>query len=262
MMRPYETDVNRQPTETDAESLGRRKFLRTSSRAALRGPATFVWPRRSHAAAADLDAINAEITKRHDESVKRLQTWIRQPSIAAENRGMNEGCELTMNMLREAGFAQVTKVSTDGQPGIFATLDASAPRTVGLYFMYDVKQADPAEWSSPPFDAALVDKPGLGKVIVGRGAVNQKGPEATFLAALHAIRAAGKKLPVNLVFVAEGEEEIGSPHFPQIVHRPGVLAPVPKCRGVFMPFPSQGLDGEVTQFLGANGVVELELVSR
>ena len=75
---------------------------------------------------------------------------------------------------------------TDGQPGVFATLDAGAPRTVGLYFMYDVKQVDPAEWSSPPWDAALVDKPGLGKVVIGRGAVNQKGPEAAFLAALHA----------------------------------------------------------------------------
>ena len=57
----------------------------------------------------DLSAIRAEIAKRHDETVKRLQTWIKQPSIAAENRGMNEGCELTMQMLREAGFQQVTK---------------------------------------------------------------------------------------------------------------------------------------------------------
>src|ERR1700688_2252251 len=235
MMYLHETDENRQLTETDSESLDRRKFLRTSSLAAVAGAATFAWPHRSSAAAADLDAINAEITKRHDESVKRLQTWIRQPSIDAENRGMNEGCDLTMRMLREAGFGQVTKVSTDGQPGIFATLDAGAPRTVGLYFMYDVKQADPAEWSSPPFDATLVDKPGLGKIIVGRGAVNQKGPEATFLAALHAIRGAGKKLPVNFVFVAEREEEIGSPHFPQIVRRPEVEAALKNCLGIFMP---------------------------
>src|SRR5256884_7754728 len=87
-----------------------------------------------------------------------------------------------------------------------------SPKTLGLYFMYDVKQADPAEWSSPPFEAALLDKPGLGKIIMGRGAVNQKGPEATLLAAFHAIRGAGKNMPINLVFVAEGEEEIGSPH--------------------------------------------------
>ena len=55
--------------------------------------------------------------------------------------------------------------------------------------------------------------------MIGRGAVNQKGPEAAFLAALHAIRGAGKKMPVNLVLVAEGEEEIGSPHIPQLVRR-------------------------------------------
>jgi acetylornithine deacetylase/succinyl-diaminopimelate desuccinylase-like protein len=237
----------------------RRAFLQT----AVAGAAALALPRwaRAAAAPADLNPILAEIEKRHDESLKRLQTWIHQPSIAAENRGMNEGCELTMQMLRDAGFSQVTKVPTDGQPGIFATLDAGAPKTLGLYFMYDVKQVDPSEWSSPPWDAALVDKPGLGKVIIGRGAVNQKGPEATFLAALHAIRGAGRTLPVNLVFVAEGEEEIGSPHFHQVVHRPDVLAAVKKCSGIFMPSSSQGLDGEVTVTLGAKGVVELELIS-
>ena len=149
-------------------------------------------------------------------------------------------------LAREAGFQQVTVLTTDGKPGVFATLDAGAPKTVGLYFMYDVKQFDPAEWTSPPLEARLVDKPSLGKVIVGRGAVNQKGPEAAFLAALHAIRGAGKKMPVNLVMVAEGEEEIGSPHIGQLVHRPEVEAALRKCSGVFMPAASQDLDGIVT----------------
>src|SRR5438046_9135647 len=116
--------------------------------------------------------------------------------------------------------------------------------------MYDVKQADPAEWSSPPFDAAIVDKPGFGKVLMGRGAVNQKGPEAAFLAALHAIRGAGKKMPVNLVMVAEGEEEIGSPHIKQIAHRPDVQAALSKCVGVFMPSAVQDLNGIVTANMG------------
>jgi acetylornithine deacetylase/succinyl-diaminopimelate desuccinylase-like protein len=239
----------------------RRTFLQGAAAAAAATAATLAMPRWAQAHPSDLEAIRAEIEKRHDESVKRLQDWIRQPSIAAENRGMNEGCELTMRMLRDAGFQQAAKVPTDGQPGIFATLDVGAPRTLGLYYMYDVKQADPAEWSSPPFEAALVDKPGLGKVVMGRGAVNQKGPEASFLAALHAIRGAGKKLPVNLVFVAEGEEEIGSPHFPQIVRRPEVMAALKNCLGIFMPSASQGLDGEVTMTLGAKGVIECELIS-
>ena len=237
--------------------INRRVFLQdtTTAAAALALP-SHIWTQQS-----DLAPIYAQITQRHDEAVQRLQAWMRQPSIAAETLGMNEGCELTMRMLREAGFQQVTRVPSDGQPGIFATLDAGAPKTLGLYFMYDVKQVDPAEWSSPPWDAALVDKAGLGKVVMGRGAVNQKGPEATFLAALHAIRGAGRKLPVNLVLVAEGEEEIGSPHFPQIVRRPEVLGALQRCVGIFMPTAAQGLDGQVTITLGAKGVIECELVS-
>ncbi len=202
-----------------------------------------------------------EIAKRHDESVKRLQDWIAMPSIAAENRNYPQGAEYMAQLARDAGFQKVTVLTTDGKPGVFATLDAGAARTVGLYFMYDVKQFDPAEWTSPPLEARIVDKPGMGKAIVGRGAVNQKGPEATFLAALHAIRGAGKKLPVNLVLVAEGEEEIGSPHIGQLVHRPEVEAALKKTVGVFMPSAEQDPDGVVTVSLGAKGVVELELVA-
>src|SRR5258706_3695589 len=82
---------------------------------------------------ANIEAIKAEIHKRHDEAVRRLQQWIHQPSIAAENRGVSEGCELTMQMLREAGFQKVTRAPTDGHPGTFASLHADAQRTVGLY---------------------------------------------------------------------------------------------------------------------------------
>ncbi len=216
---------------------------------------------RSAFAANDPSAIYSEIGRRHGEALKRLQDWIRVPSIAAEDRGMNEGCALLIELLKDAGFQRAVRVDTSGKPGVFATLDAGAKRTAGVYLMYDVKQADPAEWSSPPFDAGLVDKPGFGKVIVGRGAVNQKGPESAFLAALHAIRGAGRKPPVNLVLVAEGEEEIGSPHIPEIVRKPEVSAALAKTMGVFMPSASQDPDGSVTVSLGAKGVVELELVS-
>ena len=205
--------------------------------------------------------IQAAIEKRHDEGVRRLQEWVRQPSIATEDRGMEEGCALVMRMARDAGFQTAERIPTDGQPGVFATLDAGASKTVGVYFMYDVKQADPSEWTSPPWEAALVDKPPLGKVLMGRGALNQKGPEAAFLAALHAIQRAGKKMPVNLVLVAEGEEEIGSPHFRQLVEHPKVLPALKGCSGMIMPGASQDPDGAVSVVLGAKGVIELELIS-
>jgi len=235
--------------------MDRRTFLEGM----VAGAAVLGWPLPARSAA--LDPVKAEIGKRHDEAVRRLQEWIRQPSIAAENNGMSEGCDLMIRLLRDAGFDTAVRVPTDGQPGVFATLDAGAKRTVGVYFMYDVKQVDPSEWTSPPWQAALVDKPGLGKVMIGRGAVNQKGPEAAFLAALHAFRGAGRKLPVNLVLVAEGEEEIGSPHFAQIVRRPEVQSALARTTGIFMPSAAQGPDGVVMVTLGAKGVIELELTS-
>src|SRR6266478_2107986 len=219
--------------------LSRRSVLR----GALAGAASLALP---SVARGDLAPVYEQIARRYEESVRRIQQWIHQPTIAAENIGGEEGVQLMIELLRDAGFQRADRVGTDGKPGVFALLDAGAAKTFGLYFMYDVKQVDPSEWSSPPWEARLVDKPGLGKAIVGRGAVNQKGPESAFLAALHAIRGAGKKMPVNLVMVAEGEEEIGSPHIGQLVHRPEVEAAFRKCTGVFMPSAMQDIDGVVT----------------
>jgi acetylornithine deacetylase/succinyl-diaminopimelate desuccinylase-like protein len=214
------------------------------------------------ARADDFADVRKQVARQHDENVARLREWIAAPAIAAEDRGFPDGAERMAKLARDAGFQSVEIIKTDGKPGVFATLDAGAAKTVGLYFMYDVKQYDASEWTlAPPLDGKIVDKPGVGKVIVGRGAVNQKGPQAALLAALHALKASGRKPPVNLVLVAEGEEEIGSPHITQIAHRPEVVAALAKSVGVFMPSAQQDLDGVVTVSLGAKGVVELQLVA-
>src|ERR1700733_7485299 len=100
--------------------MDRRTFLH----GALAGAATVAFPYRSGADQIELSPIFTQIEKHHDEAVQRLQEWIKQPSIAAENRGVTEGCDLTMRFLRDAGFGDVTKIPTDAQPGIFAKLDA------------------------------------------------------------------------------------------------------------------------------------------
>lgn len=211
-------------------------------------------------AAQDEAALRRAIDAGHDAAVKRLQDWIRLPSIAAENRGYPEGADYMRRLALDAGFQSAEIVPSSGKPGVFATLDAGAKKTLGLYFMYDVKQFDPAEWDSPPLEARIVDKPGLGRAMVGRGAVNQKGPEATLLAALHAFKKAGRKLPVNLVLVAEGEEEIASPNFHEIVQSPRVAAALRKTIGVIIPTGWQNpATGAVTLALGAKGALEFEL---
>lgn len=243
--------------QAGASLIHNRRTLLTGAAAA-----TLFTPGLTFAASGDLSAVRKAAEAGYDASVKRIQDWIALPSIAAENRDMDKGCDYMMALARDAGFQHVEKVPTRGFPGVFATLDVGAKRTIGIYFMYDVKQFDPAEWTSHPLEAKVVDKPGFGKVIVGRGAVNQKGPEATFLAALHALRAAGKKPPVNIVLVCEGEEEIGSPNFRDIVTKPNVLAALKKCEGVVIPAGWQSpSNGGVSVNLGAKGVVEFELVA-
>src|SRR6516162_1359844 len=210
---------------------------------------------------ADKAAVLAQIPAMHAANVKRLQDWIALPSIAAEDRNYPQGPEYMARLAGDAGFTGVTLIPTSGKPGVFGKIDSGARTTMAIYFQYDVKQFDPAEWSSPPLEARLVHKEGLGTVCMGRGAVNSQGPQNSFLSALMAFKAAGKKLPVNLVLVCEGEEEIGSPHFQEVIMAPEVMAELKKCAGVFKPEAGQNRDGGVQVLLGAKGVVELELIS-
>ncbi len=245
-------------THATDTGFSRRDFLTASASAA----ALTVLPGAALAAGCPgKAAVLAQIPKMHAANIKRLQDWIALPSIAAENRNYPQGPEYMAQLARDAGFSGVKIMPTSGKPGVFGRIDAGARTTIGIYFMYDVKQFVPEEWSSPPLAGRLVQKEGLGTVCMGRGAVNQKGPENSFLSALMAFKAAGCTLPVNLVLVCEGEEEIGSPHFGEVVRSPEVLAELKKCVGVFMPEAGQDRDGGVTVSLGAKGVVELELVS-
>ena len=244
-------------TERDYGQPSRRQVLGGS----LAGASLLAAPGIALAAEADAGKLAKAIAAGHDVAVQRLRDWLALPSIAAEHRNYPAGPEYMAKLALDAGFQHAEVVPTSGKSGVFATLDAGAKRTVGLYFMYDVKQYVPEEWDNPPLEGRIIDKPGFGKVITARGAVNQKGPESAMLAALHAFKAAGVKLPVNLVLVAEGEEEIGSPHFRELVTTPQVMAAVKKCEGVMIPSADQNETGGVEISLGAKGIIELELVA-
>jgi acetylornithine deacetylase/succinyl-diaminopimelate desuccinylase-like protein len=236
----------------------RRDFLQTSvagaAALAVAGPEAL-------AAQTDREAVAAEIVRQHDATVQRLRDWIALPSIAAEDLNFPKGAEYMARLAREAGFSHVEIVPTAGKPGVFATLDVGAPTTLALYFMYDVKQFNPAEWSAPPLEGRIVDRPGVGRIMIGRGATNTKGPQMACLAALHAFQAAKRRLPINLVLVCEGEEEIGSPNFREVVFKREVETALRKTVGIVIPLGNQDLSGGVQANLGAKGIVELELVS-
>ena len=206
--------------------------------------------------AGDHADIYAHIEAHHAEHVANIQRWLRQPSVSAQNLGIKEMAELVRADYKKLGCQEAVLVPTSGHPGVFASCDFGAPKTLVVYMMYDVQPVEPRDWKSPPFEARIVDHD-LGRVIMGRGATNQKGPERTFLNALESIIAVKGKLPVNLIFAAEGEEELGSPHYPEVIDK--YEARMKKASGVLFPFFSQDPSGKVSMFLGVKGILYFEL---
>jgi acetylornithine deacetylase/succinyl-diaminopimelate desuccinylase-like protein len=203
--------------------------------------------------------VYAYIDRNQPAHLEQLRRWVRQPSISAENRGIREMATMLRDDLRQLGFKEAELVPTAGHPGVWGFYDAGAAKTLAVYMMYDVQPVEPADWRVSPFEGAIVDHD-LGRVLMARGAVNQKGPERAFLNAVASIRAVTGKLPVNLMIVAEGEEELGSPHFPEVIAP--YDARLRRANGVLFPFPSQTPTGDVSTSLGVKGILYFEMEAR
>jgi len=205
------------------------------------------------------DSVYQHIDENLDDHIAEIQRWIRQPSVSAQNDGIQEMAELLRDDLTALGFQEAELVETDGHPGVWGYYDAGAEKTLLLYMMYDVQPVNPEDWESPPFDAELVDHE-LGTVLMGRGATNQKGPERAFLNAVQSIINVDGKLPVNLMVAAEGEEELGSPHYPQIIDQ--YEDRLKDAVGAIFPFNSQRPDGAMSMILGVKGIIYFELEAK
>jgi len=205
------------------------------------------------------DAVYAHIEQNLEQHIAEIQRWIRQPSVSAQNDGILEMAEMLRDDLSALGFQESELVPTDGHPGVWGYYDAGAEKTLMLYMMYDVQPVNPDDWQSPPFDAELVDHE-MGTVLMGRGATNQKGPQRAFLNAVQSIIEVDGKLPVNLMVAAEGEEELGSPHYPQVIDR--YEDRLREAVGAIFPFNSQLPDGSLSMLLGVKGIVYFELEAR
>ncbi len=197
---------------------------------------------------------------RHQEShLARIEELVRIPSISAENRGTYECAELLATYYRNLGCQTVEIVPTEGHPVVFAEYDAGKPVTLIVYFMYDVKQVMGETWTliSDPFRPEVVAMAPFKRCLIGRGAVNQKGPLGAFLNAVESILATNHELPVNLKFVSDGEEEIGSPHLLDFANQ--YVDRLKDADAGIFPSASQNLKGVPTISLGCKGSAPFEL---
>ena len=209
--------------------------------------------------AGDRAAVHAYIDAEIEAHTAALQRWMRQPSISAQNVGVLGMAEMVRGDFEALGFAEAELVETGGHPGVWGFYDAGADRTLMVYMMYDVQPVNPEDWRSPPFAAEIVDVP-EGRAIMARGATNQKGPQRAFLNAVESILAVDGELPVNLMITAEGEEELGSPHYPEIVDR--YEDRLRQADGVIFPMSGQDPSGQTGVVLGVKGIIYWELESR
>jgi len=197
------------------------------------------------------------IDKHYEAHLKKLQEFVRQPSISAENRGIRECAELVKKYLTELGCRDARLVETSGNPVVYGNYNAGADKTIVIYFMYDTQPVDDPGWSVPPLEGRIVELEPFGKCLVARGAINTKGELRAFLNACESILAVGEEIPVNLMFVAEGEEELGSRHLPQFIQK--YLQELKKADAVFFPSADQNQKGKIIMELGVKGIVYFEL---
>jgi acetylornithine deacetylase/succinyl-diaminopimelate desuccinylase-like protein len=164
---------------------------------------------------ADIPKVFDYIDKHIDDHVVNLQKWIQQPSISNTGEGIQESAEMVKGFFDQLGCQKTqvfdpgkTKWGSQANPVVYANCNEGAKKTLIVYWQYDTMPVtQPDLWKAPPFEGRLVEQAPFKKVLIGRGATNSKGPEMTFLNAVMSIKAVTGKLPVNLIFVAEGDEE-------------------------------------------------------
>ena len=150
-----------------------------------------------------------------DEHLEEVRNFLRCPTVSASDDDMLAGAEYVAALIEGAG-GTADIIPTAGHPAVLGRIEGDGPKLL-RYGMYDVQPADEPGWSSPPFAAVTADLPGAGPSIVARGAANSKGSLASFLLALASARRVSD-LPAEIVFLVDGEEELGSPSLPGVMH--------------------------------------------
>jgi acetylornithine deacetylase/succinyl-diaminopimelate desuccinylase-like protein len=202
----------------------------------------------------DLKRIDAYIEDNLDQSVGELSRLCAQPSVAAQNLGIDACAAMVAESLKTRGF-NVQVMPTGGSPVVFGVRKGTSDQTLIAYDHYDVQPPEPLElWESPAFEPTIRE----GR-LYARGVADNKGNLIGRLHAIDAILDAEGELPCNVKFIVEGEEEIGSVHLePFIKEYRDLLA------GDVCVWEVGGVDHQDVpiQMVGLRGICYVELRAR
>jgi acetylornithine deacetylase/succinyl-diaminopimelate desuccinylase-like protein len=186
-----------------------------------------------------------------DKYIGETATLCAQPSVSATGDGIDHCASMVVDMLESRGL-QVQRFETSGNPVIVGRLGGASERTLLFYNHYDVQPPEPLDlWTSPPFEPAVREG-----ALYARGAADDKGELVSRLAAFDAVRAAHDgELPCGVLFVVEGEEEVGSPTIAQFVRDHKELL---QCHGGIWEFGGVDLNNRPQLTLGLRGILTVE----
>lgn len=214
----------------------------------------------------DLKKVFAYIDENIDDHVVNLQKWIQQPSISNTGEGIPESAEMVKGLFDQLGCQKTqihdvgkTEFGSQANPVVYAHCDEGAEKTLVIYWMYDTMPVtQPDLWKAPPFEGRIVEQAPYKKVLIGRGATNSKGPQMAMWNALMSMKAVNGKLPVNLIFVAEGDEERMSIGYRKFVRENPQLF---KDADAMYVFGGQSPSGGGGMMSGSEGCVFVELTT-
>jgi acetylornithine deacetylase/succinyl-diaminopimelate desuccinylase-like protein len=212
-------------------------------------------PSRHEAATPRGAEIDAFLHSRLDAYIAEVADLCAQPSVSARGEGMHECAALVADVLRRRGL-EVQTVPTAGNPIVVGRARGRTERTLLFYNHYDVQPPEPLElWTSPPFQPVLRDG-----ALYARGAKDDKGEFIARVAAVEAVRAAyDGTLPCGVLFVVEGEEEIGSPHIAEFVRAHEQML---RCHGAVWEEGGLAASGRPEISLGRRGILSVEIEAR
>ncbi|MEM1536633.1 MAG: M20/M25/M40 family metallo-hydrolase [Candidatus Bathyarchaeia archaeon] len=200
-----------------------------------------------------LDEVYRYIDEHADSFIEDLVRLVRQPSVSAKGEGMEDCAKLVEEMMLKVGLNARILRGERGNPVVYGEVKSEkTTKTLLFYNHYDVQPPEPLEeWKYDPFSGKVAD----GKVY-GRGAVDNKGNLVSRLKAIQAYMETAGSVPVNIKFVVEGEEEIGSPNLEPIIKKHRRLF---SADAALWEFGGTDRHGRPHLYLGLKGVLSVEL---
>lgn len=202
---------------------------------------------------AELKEVYDFVDKNSESLLNEFRDFVRKPGISTENTGIEETVSWLVARLKENGVEDVETFKTQRHPIILGRAGKGAKRTLLVYGHYDVQPpGDLQDWTVDPFAAEIV-----GDRIIGRGTCDMKN---NLMANVHAVKAllqTQKQLPANVVFLFEGEEEIGSPSLKPFVeeHKQELSA----CDAILCGEGGENKVGQSVLMYGLKGILYAEL---